>query len=233
MTVASEDPTTQEPAEMPVAEVPTPIEQTTMTEVPLPEIVSEVIEPTPQPVSEPLEPPIVATPESIPIETPPEPGPLPEPITTPAPPAADTPATPAPPVVTVDEPAIEQLAPAPAPEPQPVPTPVTNPEPANVGGIPPAVLALTDAELKIAAAYYLQKNQQVIARKGVEARQKRMHDRLSAIQAYLQVNGSSQIPRMSRELNLSPGLTAHYLQILVKQHKVKAEGWSKNRRYSL
>lgn len=119
--------------------------------------------------------------------------------------------------------------PAPTPEAQPSAPPDA---PVAVNGIPAAVLALTDEELRVAAAYYLKKNQSAISRKGVEARQAQMNKRLDAIVTYIQSHSPAQIPSMSRQLNLSPGLTSHYLQILVKQGRIRATGHASTRRYS-
>jgi predicted ArsR family transcriptional regulator len=99
--------------------------------------------------------------------------------------------------------------------------------------VPAAVLALSDSELRAAATYYLHKHQTEISRKGVQARQAAMQNNMGAIVSYIKAHGSAQIPRLARELDLSPKLVSHYLQILVRQHKVKAEGWAKDRRYSL
>lgn len=108
--------------------------------------------------------------------------------------------------------------------------PVSDPAPL-VGGIPATVLALSDSDLRIAATYYLQKNQAEISRKGVVARRATMQKNLDEIAGYIEQEGSAQIPRIARRLNLSLALVSHYLQILVKQNRIKAEGHAKNRRY--
>lgn len=156
-----------------------------------------------------------------------DPTPAPEPGRATEPPSNPIP----PPVANVEPPSPPQSPPPPPPIPA-IETLVPRHVPiAAQSAIPPVVLALSDEELRIAATYYLQKHQTELGRKGVIARQQNMQQKLDAITAYIAARGSAQIPRLSRELNLSPGLASHYLQILVKQNKIKAEGWSKDRRY--
>ncbi len=236
--------------------VPAPVQEpVAVTEI-IPETPPAHASPLPPPtVDEPVEPVIAVEPIPPAIADEPAgpaaPTPDPEPITAtpPEPPtvsAPEPPALPEPNPQPVPEPRPEPISepkptipPQPAPEPTPAVSPATPAPPDHTSmpdphsTIPPAVLALSDQELRIAAAYYLQKNQTEISRKGVQARQQTMRRNLDAITAYIQAHGSTQIPRLARELNLSPGLTSHYLQILVKQHKVKAEGWAKDRRYSV
>ncbi len=217
-----------QPETQPVPETPAP----PASEIPPSEPPVPSPAPEPTPIPPPAPEPIPEPPAQEPVPEPPQPDPAPVIAPTPTPeptvtlpPESIAPAAPKPAEPVPEQPVITEA--------QPTPSVVSQTTESVTPAIPPAVLALSDTELKIAAAYYLQKNQQAIARKGVEARQKRMHDNMAAIQAYLKTNGSSQIPRISRALNLSPGLTSHYLQILVKQHKVKADGWAKKRRYSL
>lgn len=172
------------------------------------------------------------------------------------PPVLETP----PPTEVIEPPQPEQVAPEPAPEPIPeqivVPEPVPeaapepveqkpepvlvpNPEPVaqptplvpEVNGLPTEVAALSDEHLKIAAAYYLRKNQKAIGQKGVAARQQTMNRRMDEIAKHVQ-GGTDKLQRIAKLTNLSPGLTAHYLQILVKQGRIKAEGHGTTRRYS-
>lgn len=99
--------------------------------------------------------------------------------------------------------------------------------------IPPAVLALSDAELRIAVTYYLKKNQTSISQRGVKARQEKMQKNLSAITNYIATHPETRLPRIAKALNFSPNLTSHYIQMLTKQGKVRAEGWAGKRRYFL
>jgi len=186
----------------PVAEEPSAIE----LPQPAPGVVAELpVEPTPPP-----KPPV-----------PPEPIPPTEAATSPLPESVATPAVPLP------AQRIEPVAHAEATvDVQPTP-----PAPQPVDGIPPAVLALTDAELKVAARYYLLKHQREIGMRGVRARQAHKQKMLDAITAYVRARGSVQIPRLCQDMNISPGLASHYLRLLVIDKSIKADGWAKNRRY--
>lgn len=190
-----------------------------VAENPLPEPVEPVLPPAPEePVADtpvlPAEPETALTPL-----TPAEAAHIPEPPL----PKAQTQLTPTDEPVLPSVPEVEVTAPAP-PEPD-------SPKPVPQNGIPAVVLALSDDDLRAAATYYLQKHQTAISRKGVQARQEVMQKNLDAITTYIQSSGSSQIPRIARKLNLSPGLTSHYLQMLIKQGRVKAEGHGSTRRY--
>lgn len=68
-------------------------------------------------------------------------------------------------------------------------------------------------------------------RKDVEARQARMRKRLDTILTHIQAHGTVQLPSISCTHNLSPRLTSHYLQILVKQGKIRAAGHTSTRHY--
>lgn len=215
-------PTTEETTERPTEPVETPVtESPPALESPIapPEVIEEPPQST-EPIPEPE--PVVEAPQPVPSapEAPPDPvAPLTE---NPPPPSPEPPkqAEPAPPSVPEE------------PKPVAEPTPVVAPTPPLVeqGGVPAAVLALTDNELKIAAAYYLRKNQQAIAQKGVAARQQTMNERLDKIASHVQ-RGTNKLQRIAKLTNLSPGLTAHYLQILTKQGRIKADGHGTTRRY--
>ncbi len=144
-------------------------------------------------------------------------------------------------MTTPDPVIVETPTPPSTAQPPPEPTPIVE-APAAVpvpGAIPAAVLALSDAELRIAATYYLQKHQAEISHKGVQARKLKMQQNLDAIMAYATAHSAKnaasgiKIARLASALNLSPGTTAHYLQILVKQGKLSAEGWGTTRLYRL
>ncbi len=172
-----------------------------------------------------VEPPI--EPETPLVETAPEPA---------ATPVASEPVTAAPPApIESSKPPVAASTPEPSPptatplpdQPAPVPAPV------NTGGLSPAVLALTDEELKQAAAHYLRKNQAVIGGLGVAARKATMQQNLERITAYVQANQPTRLPRIAKNLNITLGTTSHYLQILIKQKKVVAAGWAKDRTFSI
>jgi hypothetical protein len=155
--------------------------------------------------------------------------PLAQPTETPQPtaPESDPPAAKATEPVTT-EPIVKNPSVAPPPA---EPTPPTTDTPPNPYNLPLAILALTDDELKQAAAYYLKKNQAAISQKGVAKRQAIMSYNLTRIFDHITRQGPSQIPHMARVLDLSPKLLSHYLQILVKQNKIQATGWAKTRTY--
>ncbi|MCW1908120.1 MAG: winged helix-turn-helix transcriptional regulator [Candidatus Saccharibacteria bacterium] len=164
----------------------------------------------------------------------PEPvAPEPETAEEPAPAAAPKPTTqPNEPKAEVTQPvdetpkAAEPLK-APAEEPAP---PVQ--QPSNDHSLPAAVAVLTDAELKIAAAYYLKKHQKEIALKGVAARQAQMEQNLSKMLAYIKQNGQAPLPRIAKTMNLPPGTTSKYLRDLVARGQITASGWGGTRRYT-
>jgi len=184
---------------------------------------------------------VTLPPANVPVDAPaplPEPPPDPQPPPETVAPAPDVPPPsnspePAPPIPSPPDPLPVPSPPPAEPVPAPpaeTPEPPSNPPPA-VNGIPAAVLALTDEELRHAATYFLQKNQAEFARKGLKARQDRKQQNLDRILAYIQAHKSAQIPRLSHDLNLSPINTGYYLRVLLEQKKIKAEGWAKNRRY--
>jgi hypothetical protein len=121
---------------------------------------------------------------------------------------------------------------APEPEPNPTPAPAPAAQSPTVPGIPPAVLALSEDELRAAATYYLQKNQRRISQKGVVARQAAEKRNMDALVRYVAKHGPTGLPRLARVINCSPGTTSSYLQRLVKQGRLHAEGWSATRRFS-
>jgi len=209
-------PPTVEPTEPPIASTE-PVVELTPTPVAEEPVVIELPQPAPGVVAEP---PIEPTPPPEP-PVPPEPIPPPEAATSPPPEAAATPTVPLPAqrieLVAHTEPTVDVQPTPPAPQP--------------VDGIPPAVLALTDDELKAAAKYYIQKHQREIGMRGVRARQAHKQKMLDAITAYVRARGSAQIPRLCQDMNISPGLASHYLRLLVIDKAIKADGWAKNRRF--
>lgn len=101
----------------------------------------------------------------------------------------------------------------------------------DTNGLPSAVAALSEEELAIAARYYTSLRSVELSQLGVQARKKRMINNLTKIEEYIKSNSGSQVPRIARKLNLSPGLVSHYIQVLVKQGRVRAEGWAASRRF--
>jgi outer membrane biosynthesis protein TonB len=175
------------------------------------------VEPEPPVIEQPVIEPIVIEPVTPPPQPEPKPELAAEPVAETVPPKPEQPVQPPEPV-------------QPSPQPQPA-TPPIIPQPAPAGDVPAAVLALTDAELRIAVAYYLRKHQTELSRKGVAARQENMRRNLDAIEAYVKKRGSAKIPRLTQEFNLSPVLVSKYVQTLVKQGHIKAEGHGSSRRY--
>jgi hypothetical protein len=127
----------------------------------------------------------------------------------------------------------ETAAPLPAPAPAQETFEPAHPSPPASSKFPPAVLALSDTELKAAAALFAQRHQRENSRKGVEARQDRMRQNLEIVIARVRHHGTVQIPRLTQDLDMSPGLVSNYLLILLKQGKVKATGHGASRRYSV
>lgn len=191
-----------------------------------PAATTEAVEPPTEKIAEPpvttpvVEPAAAESPARLEIAAPAKPEPGQAPLPPASPPAMH-------PTTAGDLVPESQLKPESQPTPKPAQIDTKN------SGVPAAVLALSDTELKAAAAYYLRKNQTEISRKGVQARQDNMRRQLDAITVYIKQHGSVQIPRLSRDLNLSPGLASHYLQILVKGRRVVATGWAKDRRFSI
>lgn len=220
-TTSPDDPAPAQPTE---SESPTPEPFPIQEPVSPPEPPKDEAPPTPEP--EPL--PAPETPPVQPDPTPPQPDPTPPPETKPAPPEPKPKPDPeAKPEPKPADPEPPTQPPEQAP-PESAPAPPARQNPYN---LPPAVLALTAAELKIAAAHYLRVNQAEISKKGVAKRRAAMQHNLDRIETYVKQHKSTKIPRMTQDLNLSPGLTSHYLQILVRQHKIKAEDHASGRRY--
>lgn len=205
-------PTLVEPP-VPTAPLPVPAE-------PIP-----VDPPTPATtISEPTEPeapapePIIEQPAPVNKPEPAQVPPLAPVVEVPDPVPSEPPANNEPPA----EPVAEQ------PKSQPIPPPAAQP---IQNHLPASVLALSNDELRIAAALYLKNNQPVIASKGVAARKAIMNKNMGAIEQFIQTHGPSPLPRIAKHCNITPGTTSSYLGKLIAQNRIKATGHAATRRY--
>lgn len=96
---------------------------------------------------------------------------------------------------------------------------------------PPAVAALTESELKFAAALYAKRNQRTLSQAGVKARQATASRNLHAITKYISKHSPTTNASIARALNLPPRRVQHYMQILTKNGTVTATGWAQSRKY--
>lgn len=192
-----------EPEIAPPAEVPSPAPEST-------EPVLAEPEPIPAPAPEPI-----VVPEPVIV-----PEPVPEPISVPTPvpePEKETPA----PLTREQAPATEPPDPAPAP-------PVTPPPAAEID-----ISQLSDEQLKAAAALYAKKNQSVLSRKGVEARQAVAQKNISEILTFIKTHSPASNRTIARALNLPPRRVQHYMQVLTHRGSVMATGWGVSREYRI
>ena len=115
-------------------------------------------------------------------------------------------------VIKPPEPPKEPPKPAP---PAPTPVPVAAPAVFDVN-------ALTDDQLKAAAALWAKRSQQTFSALGVAKRKESMELNLRAIVDYLSHHNGSPLPRIARHVNVTPGTTSKYLVQLTKSEKVRA-----------
>jgi hypothetical protein len=144
-------------------------------------------------------------------------------------------------------PAPEPLPAPPKPEPTPqasdikpqISEPPPAPDPPSTTYQPPPTIdadvvhSLTDEQLKLAAALYAKKNQSVLSRKGVEARQAVAQKNIADILAFVRAHSPANNRTIARALNLPPRRVQHYMQLLTHRGDVVATGWGLSREYRI
>jgi predicted transcriptional regulator len=116
----------------------------------------------------------------------------------------------------------EDLTPVPVP-----PITVSN------DGIPPAVAALTDEELRIASVLYVKRHQKERSQKAVAARQATQKIHLDEVLNYMSSHNPTKLINVAYACNLSPEQASHYLRVLRQQGKVTGEGHGPSRLFRL